>query len=386
MIKMLTACTREIYFSESVWEDLRLQLDMERGLRRNSVGIVSCAAEFIDSGFVAAVCARLPFAVAGCTTLSCAARGESGDGLFTLAVLTSDEVRFSSAMTAPLREGDIEAPIAAACRRAEISPEKPALVLAFLPMLLSIGVPPMLTALNSVCRGAPVFGALSCDGTEDYRDSRVILDGVAEQSVAAFIMAWGDMTPQFFSGSVSYFEQVQSNYGVITDADNYTLKSVNNMSFLEYCASIGVPPDHFSDTGTLPLPFMVNYNDGSGSVARALYSITPEGHAIFAGEMPLGGRIAIYRLNYDGIVKTTEIFADSVKAARGSSALIFSCVMRNLLLGAKPDTEIEKILEILPADTSFLFAYAGGELCPLADESGALINRSHNFSLIACVF
>ena len=56
-----------------------------------------------------------------------------------------------------------------------------------------------------------------------------------------------------------------------------------------------------------------------------------------------------------------------------------------LVLGANTTAEMEKIREAAGSERGYQFCYSGGEICPVYTESGELINRFHNCSLIACL-
>jgi hypothetical protein len=387
MIKMLTAYTKEADFQDEALNEIFAQLDIENNLLKNAVGIIHCGYEFIESGIVGLLCEGLPFEVVGATTLALAARGEYGSGILRVSVLTSDDVSFSVALSETLTQDNTDAPLGDAYRRAAVPGEKPALVLAQLPLNLSIGVSQMLDGITAVCGGVPVFGALACDETPDYHESRVIFNGAAFSDEAALLLIYGDIKPRFFVENIGDSENIQEQHGIITEADGCVLKKVNDMVFLDYISEIGLSPEIMRTVKAFPVPFKVNYNEGTKSLIRVLFSITPEGYAVFASEMPVGGSLSLQRLDYGNVVKTAESMANTLASLRGfSGAILYSCVGRNLMLGLKSNDEMCEIAKKLDADAPYLFCYAGAEICPLEDEAGALVNHSHNYSLIACVF
>ncbi|MDR0645490.1 MAG: hypothetical protein LBG46_00415, partial [Elusimicrobiota bacterium] len=102
MIKTLTAYTLEIDDSKKAVAEILSQLDMGKNLLKNSVGIISCYSEFIETGVVEALSESLPFEVIGYTTLSGCVRGVSSRLMLSIAVLTSNDVSFSCAVSEPL--------------------------------------------------------------------------------------------------------------------------------------------------------------------------------------------------------------------------------------------------------------------------------------------
>jgi hypothetical protein len=267
-------------------------------------------------------------------------------------------------------------------------PGAPALVFACLPLNLSVGVSQMLDGITAACGEIPVFGALTCDETLDYHKCCVIHNGASFSDAAALLLLHGDIRPRFFVENVVGSDDLQEQRGVITKAEGCILEEVNGMPFLEYLADIGVTPDFARNTKAFPVPFKVNYNEGTKSLIRVLFSILPDGRAVFGSEMPVGGLISMQRLGYDDVIETARNMAHLLNGIRDESSAIFlySCIGRNFLLGMDVDGELTEIAGILGAELPYHLCYGGGEVCPLADEAGALRNHSHTFTLVACAF
>ncbi|MDR2771478.1 MAG: FIST C-terminal domain-containing protein [Clostridiales Family XIII bacterium] len=386
---MLTARTEEIDFPDEALDEILSQLDIENTLLKNAVGVVHCGYIFVESGFVRLLCAKLPFEIVGCTTLAAATADDCGTDLFSLSVLTSDDVAFSVACSEALTLDNIDGQLGAAYRRAERAlPAKPALILAYLPLDLSIGVSRLIDGITAASgEDMPIFGALPCDLTPDYHESFVICNGEIFSQAAALLLLYGNVRPRFFVENVSRLESMQDLQGVITESDGYLLKRVNDMPFLDYIEAIGMSPEIMRNVKAFPVPFKVNYNEGTKSLIRILFSVTPKGDAVFAGEMPVGGSLSMQRLDYYSVMDTVESMANALISLRDvSGVLLYSCVGRNFLLGQKADDEMRRLAELLDGKISYHFCYAGSEICPLEDESGALVNHSHNYSFVACVF
>jgi hypothetical protein len=138
------------------------------------------------------------------------------------------------------------------------------------------------------------------------------------------------------------------------------------------------------------MPFVVDYNDGTKPVGRAVSALTPEGHAVCGGSMPVGATLAIGGLNADDVLSTTEktiektlgTFAEE-NNKNDNTVLIYSCMSRYLALGVDNTAEVEKAGEIL-GDTSYLFSYSAGEICPLPSGQGSLKNYFHNYTAVFC--
>jgi hypothetical protein len=132
---------------------------------------------------------------------------------------------------------------------------------------------------------------------------------------------------------------------------------------------------------------MVDYNDGTQCLIRLLFSITPDGHALFTGGMPMGASFSMRRLSYKSVAETAESMANALAAMDDASCvMIYSCIDRNLLLGMNGLDELREISDAICDKMPYHMSYSGGEFCPLKDDKGNLISHSHTYALVACVF
>jgi hypothetical protein len=383
---MLNASTAEIDDADAAVDAIRKQLNLPHALRSNSVGIIACHYEFINTGVVEAICRELPFPVVGCTTLGNAVRGDYGAEILSVSALTSDDVVFSTAMSAELDPGDVAGSISGAYQQAlEGLGGDPALILAYAPMMLSLGAAPIMNAINRLGGGIPVFGTISCDSTSDFHESRVIYNGIAAANTLALVLLKGNVQPRFFVNTIPE-ASIQKLTAVVTDSEECLAKTVNDMPFLDYLESIGISRAGIvASTGSFPI--MVDYNDGSKPTGRGIYSTTPEGYALLGGEIPVGSTIAMANMDYRGMLETAgEAVKRAIAPGDVSALLMYPCLTRNLALGANSDDEMKKIAEILGDRYPYQICYSGGEFCPVATGDGKLLNRVHNFTYVICVF
>jgi hypothetical protein len=383
---MLNACTAEIDDVDAAVDAIMGQLDLPHTLRSNSVGIIACHYEFINTGVVEELCKALPFPVVGCTTLGNAARGECGVELLSISALTSDDVVFSTAMSEELNAGNILPAVSAVYKRAleDLGGEEPALILAYAPPMLSPGAAPIMNTINDLGGGIPVFGAISCDSTPDYHESRVIHNGTAAANTLALVLLKGDIHPQFHVNAIPD-ANIRKLNAMVTDSDGRLLKKVNDMPFLDYLESVGISKEGVrASVGSFPV--MVDYNDGSKPAGRAVYSATPEGYALLDGEVFPGATIAMAIMDYKGVLETAgEAVRKAIAPGNVSGLLMYPCLTRNLALGANSDDEMKKIAEILGGKYPYQICYACGEICPVSAGDGKLLNRAHNFACVICV-
>ncbi|MDR2028817.1 MAG: FIST C-terminal domain-containing protein [Treponema sp.] len=390
MIRMLTAITEEIDEIDDAVSEILEQLHLDRDLLQNSVGLIACDYEFIESGIVEALCRRLPFDVAGITTVGGAVRGKCSSALLSLSVLTSNEVRFSGAVSEPMNEENFES-VASAVYRGAMgdSRTKPSFILAFPPSMPPGWGASFLEQINKASAELfggliPVFGALSCDQSLSYAKSKTIWNGRDAPDIMALIFMYGDMEAEYFISTIAE-KDISKQYGVITESKDNILKKVNDMVLVDYLETLGLPLSSVNVTATIP--FVVNYRDGTRTAARALYGITPEGYAVCGGEMPVDATIAIGRVNYHNVIESAARMTEELRKTKTSGAILtYSCLTRNLMLGLNSDDEMREIISLLDNTMPYHIAYSGGEICPVKAGNGELINRFHNFTLIACVF
>lgn len=385
MIKTLTAYTEEIDDIAYAVEEILGQLNLEKELCKNAAGILSCYSEFVDSGVVAALCEKLPFPVVGATTLCGSVREKMGDLLLTLTVLTSDEIGFSAGLSSSLMETQRE-PVHEAYRRAASQlPEAPSLMISFLPLLQHVGGDVIIGLLDECSGGVPNFGTVTVDHTPDYHSACTLYNGQHSRDCLAFLLLSGDVSPRFAIASISE-GRINKQKTIITAADGNVLQEVNNMPVLQYMNTLGLAKSGSLD-GANNIPFIVDFNDGTLPVARAVFALTPEGHAVCGGVMPLNATLAVGTIEYEDVISTTRAALEGLMGTgKRQGLLMFSCIGRYIAMGLNVDAEMRAVQEVTDGAIPYQFSYSGGEICPLMDREGRLINRFHNHTLIACIF
>jgi hypothetical protein len=384
MLKMLNAITGEIDDPAAAAAEILEQIGPGRNLLDNSVGLAACSYEFIEPGTLERLAEALPFDIAGITTLGNAARGRYGMDFLSLTVLTADDVRFSSAVTGKIRADNLEQEMAGAFERAgKALGSKPGFILAYPPMMSSLGGSAFFNGLRDLAGDTPVFGGCCCDQTLKFQESRVLYNGKDYRESLAFVLMAGNIRPRFFVTAMPD-KNVQKQHAVITESEGVILKKVNNMTLLDYLGSLGLTRDGGIDA-IATIPFMVDCHDGAKPAALGIYEITKEGYARCGGNVPVDATLAIGVLDYETVMETAEAAVSRILGGKDiNGVLMYPCLTRNMLLGLNGTDEMKKITGLL-GDLPYQLVYAAGEICPLENAEGRLVNHFHNFTFTACV-
>lgn len=384
MIDMLTAVTFEMDDAATAVAEIAAQLELTTKLRKNAVGIISCYPEFLETEVAKAICGSLPFDVLGCTTMGNGNSAGQGQMMLSLAVLTSDEVSFSAAVSAPLGKKEYLDHLKEVYQRAAAAlPEKPSLLISFAPMVDYLSGDVMIEALNDISGGLPIFGTLPSDHTTDYSQSHTIFNGELYGDAMPLLLLSGPVNPRFFIISIPEKNR-QKQQAIITSSEGNVLHKVNDMPLLDYLATLGISSSTGMDSIKI-VPFVVDYNDGTTPVARGIYRFMSDGSAMCGGLMPCHSTLSIGSLEYDDVISTAkEIIGKALAVPDVNCLLIFSCICRGWALGMDTMAELETVREAVNGAVPYAMCYAGGEICPVYNEQGETFNRFHNYTCVLC--
>ncbi len=385
MIKMITASTLEIDEPQDAADDILAQIDPDSSLLKNSVGIITCSPEFIETGVMEAVDAILPFETVGMTTLACSTNTEEGLDVLSLSVYTSDDVNFAIGISESLSKENIEKPLQDVYRKTlSLLDGEPKLIIPFGPLVPDVSGEKIINIVHKEAGGIPVFGSMASSSSFDFNKTEVLADGKSYQQSLALLMMSGDVHPRFFISTISD-DKITKQKAIITESDGSLLKEVNGMNLMEYMKTIGLSQGDGIE-GSSAIPFVVDYGDGTKPSVRGIYSVNDEGHAFCGGDMPTGSTLAIGTLDPGDIVKTAgEAVDEAIANDNISGILMFPCQARNHLLEMDYLAEMNKVKEKVGETVPFHLAYSGGEVCPSYDDNNNPVNRYHNFTFIICV-
>jgi len=379
MIKSITAITREIDDADVAVSEITKALNIENDLQKNSLGIISCFAEFEETGVLKAICDALPFDCIGATTTMCSAEDETDQVMFAINVLTSDDCSFES-IALPITEDyakSIGTDLTGLLSRRE---DKPALMLSYFPLMTTVSGDMILTAIDDATGGTPQFGTVAIDHSNDYSTACTIRNGQTYREAAVLGLIYGTVDCSFEIASLDE-EKIGKQTAIITESSGNLLIGVNGKPALEYLNEIGITKADL-ETGLGILPLVVDHKDGTKPVARAVFALTPDGYTVCGGAMPVGATLAVGRIVMNDVLQTTEGVVKHIDV-KGGAILSYSCMARYLSLGANSEAEAEKVSE-LTGGKNYIYAISGGEICPLPDADGKLKNLFHNYTNVIC--
>jgi hypothetical protein len=386
MIRILSAYTREVDDVETSVAEILKQLDLRKRLLRNSIGILMFHPEFLETGAVQAVSAALPFDSIGGTTSNVAVAGvmgELGEPMLAVTVLTSDDITFRAGVSGAVG-ADPQASIRELYSRlAPLPAEKPSLLFMLAPVMDSVGGDGFIEALDAISGGAPLFGALASSQQPDNASVTICWNGLSHADAFVLIALFGDVRPEFDMLLIPD-DKVLRQRSIVTRAVGNRIEEINGLVPIDYLERIGLA-ENGNVVGMSTIPFVLALSDGS-RVVRSAYKTTEEGHVLSFGTIPEGARIGFSDCSGDFVIRSAREIAARIAASRaGGNALIFSCNGRQWSVGARGDAEISEVVRSLNDSLAYQFAYSVGEFCPVRNQDGRLVNRFHNFSIIACL-
>jgi hypothetical protein len=366
----------------------QLDFDGKNHLLKNTIGIVSCYAEYVESGVWAALAKALPFEILGTTTIAALSSGEVGETMLSILVLTSDDVFFSTALSEPITDESAE-PLKALFNDASAKlPGTPSFMLSFLALFSKLSTQFYVDCMSEISGGVPNFGTVTVDHNSDYHASYVLSNGEYYKDRFAILLFHGNISPSFYVGNISD-EKIFSEKGIVTKADGNILQVINGKPAVDFLLSLGLSKtDNGEIEGLNSFPLMVDFNDGTMPITGSMLNVTPEGYIFCVDKVPEGSIISIGYFDPDEIVTTTiRTLKQSLAKKEHHTMLMYSCVGRYFALGYDSLKELEQVKKEMDGlEFNYMTAYSGGEICPVYDKEGEPVNRNHGNSFIICTF
>lgn len=388
MIKTYSAYTEEIDDIEIALQDINEQLDLEGKLLKNTVAICSCNNEYVFSGVAEKICGSFPFDVVGIITTAQAINSKTSPLLFTIMVLTSDDVEFKTVLTDSLTENN--RPVTDIIKDSYIAAvsEKPdpSLIFSYAPYIMNNSGDDYVRALTEVSNGVPCFGTLAVDDSDTFIDCFSLYNGIHYNDRMVLVLFCGEVNPKFYIASMSP-EKILGQSALITSSEGHVMKCVNDKPVIEYFKSHGLVQAAETQYAMTALPFMIDYNDGTPMISRVFITLNQNNEAICAGAMPEGATLHLGVFEKDDVIKTTSnAVQEAMVNTDLSNMIIYSCVSRSMILVSDIEAELDTVKKIIGNKFNFMASYSGGEICPTFISENTAVNRFHNNTLIICVF
>jgi hypothetical protein len=398
-MKMYCATTAEIDDTEAAVAEILGQLNLKDSLLKNSIGLIAMFGEFYDTGVYSAVANALPFPCVGYSSSFLGSNGESGDILMSVVVMTSDDNNFE---VFKLDYIDTFADIDGTKRAVETVANEvfakgtPSLIMPYWGMLPSISSDDMLRLLDKAFRGTPLYGSVifSSDSGQ-FVGFTCIGDGEKLVNEAVFVAVYGELNPHFMVVSGINESVKLRNPAKVTKAISSTLYEVNNITLLEYLSKIGVLDDSFNTETMWVLPALIEDKERGTSKARAFVGISPDCPTAFyaSGNLEEGSMVTFGQIDAEATNESAKKAFNELVSEGANCFLGVSCVARSWANGTEYLKEFNEIghiyKEMKNTDSkglNYQIINSGGEICPVPDKNGKLVNTLHNYSLAICYF
>lgn len=387
MIKTYTAYTYESEDIELAVSEIKAQLDTDKNILINTVGVISCHYEFVVSGVLKAVCNALPFDTIGSVSTVQSIGEHTANKLFTIMVITSDTVDFENVLT-PSLEKNANRFITEYYKEAAIGKYgRPSLILTYAPFMLKSSADEYIDALSKASYGAPCFGTFAIDDSNGFTSGNVIFNGEHYSDRMVMSLFFGSVKPKFYIANISP-DRLMGEGAIVTKSLGHTVMEVNNLPVYEFLKELNLIKTNDGTSAIDPFPFFLDYHDNTPLVAKIFLELTPEHHAVCAGTVPEKCTIYAAINEREDIMKTTgEVLDKMVKDAENARGLlIYTCGTRFMAMSNDFFGEVRLVYSKLGGNLPLLISSAGGEFCPTTMLNEKSINRFHNNSFVACMF
>ena len=387
MIKIITAYTREANDPLKAATEILEQLNLKDNALANSVALIFSHITFIESGVARTVCGCLPLQTLGCSSQFLAVREAADEMMLTVTVLTSNDTEFATGISKPITGKNADTPIHELYQKTAASlGAQPSLIFAFMPVMFSLAHDAMITSLNHACGGIPVFGAVALDIKIKTRNPKTIYLDKDYSNRMALLLFKTPSKPRFYS---AFFPEksVFAQNAFITKAENNRIITINNEPAVSFIKKLGILQSNENGL-TSAIPLVIENHDGDEPQVVVMLDINQNEELICSVSVKTGGELNIGVITADYVLESARILIQGIKNnPSGAGLIMFSCFLRNVVLGGKSMAEIDIVQkEMSDFPHPYLFLYSAGELCPRYLKSGKTMNRIYQYALIACQF
>jgi hypothetical protein len=384
MIRTLTANTNELDDTNVCVSELLAQLLPEKNFLKYSVGILCCNFEYVEPDILTAVAERLGIDIIGLTTILTATDREAIEKLsISLTVLTSDDVVIKSGISNSLETEPAKEITNLYNRLKNSFTANITAMMTFASPMNNMSGDELVSILDSVSDGVLNFGSLAVFDAA-VRSPELLYNGEKYIDRIALILFSGNMNAVLKTYTLSDEAHIKQN-ALITSSEDNTLKEINNIPALKYIRSIGLAQDeHLTELFAIPI---LVHRENHIPFACTIVNVFGEDKIVCGRAMPEGATLSLNPIDYSFVMDTMKNITLDIIEKKPKGVLLFSCFVRSLMLGVDYDSEFNVARNsLLKTDASFMLAYSGGEICPVATEEGKLKNSFHNVAVAICAF
>ena len=350
------------------------------------MGIIHCPSDFIESGAVEAICDRLPFPVLGTNTLlNSSSLGVMDHMLLTVCVLTSDHVNFAVSLSDPLPQSPARALSKMYVEAENRLSRRPAFMLLYCGTfgLCALGEA-VVSTLDEFSDRVPIFGTMAAEFGSGSQTPRIIFNVAAYSDRAAVVLVEGQVTPVFTVHNVPLWRGIQQR-AIVTKSRENVISEINGLPAVEFLDSIGLCW-YGQITGHMTIPIFVDRGEGGPPVVRTIFSQDDSGSIYLTGWAPPGSTLGFGTLDEREVLQLAASVGLSTRSLYSNLFYVVSCLSRNFILGLNYLAEMERLHSAAERSLHYVFTYAGGEFCPVAEPDGSLKTLFHNMSLVTLAF
>jgi hypothetical protein len=252
--------------------------------------------------------------------------------------------------------------------------------------MLNLGGDRIAAAIDRACGGIPVFGSGALDMDTKVRNPKTIFQGAVYADRAVLLLFKGECKPRFFSRPFPG-KSISVEDAVITGVAGNLITGINNIQAAAFMQRLGIVQQN-GKNDVLAFPLVIDYHDGTESHAVVMRGITADGALITSRYQRLGGVLSLGSITACDVLESAGQLVQDIRKSGGKGGIIiFSCFLRNIILGGNSMAEIELIQKGLSGFPSpYLLLYSGGELCPAYTGNEMTVNHTYQYALTACQF
>ncbi|GHU38943.1 hypothetical protein FACS1894190_01730 [Spirochaetia bacterium] len=410
MLKTIIAGTRECDDVDVAVEEIlsQLKLDQSGTLKKNTVGIIASYRDFVFSGVYKAVCDKLPFDVLGGISSTQSANGEDYDLIFSIIVLTSDDISFKSVLTSSVLE-DADKAVRDAYGQAVSGGDIPSFACIYAPYIVEKNCGDTYVHAfnrasgNGIVSPVPLFGTLSIDDSPDSAYPVVLYNGEYYDEQAAMLFFYGEIKFKFYSGTVlgadPYVSKEKSKNVLaissevkITAAKDNRIYEVNGRPVADFLSGLGMLETSKKLFSMVGFPFLVDLHDGTPASLNYFTKYFEGGkYMLCGGDVYVGSTMRLYHNDSNSIIETTRAALNRANEENPNPELFlsYSCQGREWDLGAADQAGAEKVLfdkMMSGINTNRAIVYSGGEICPAGKVGNNYANRFQGQTFTLVVF